>query len=263
MIQVTFLGVGSAFSRKNATSSILIESGNIKMLVDCGVPVLKSLTEYGINLKEVTHIFITHLHADHIGGLEQLAFLCRFRLQHFPKIVSTASMLGRLWESSLRGGMEYIEQTPNDTTPQTLNDYFECVEITPEQWFFVEPDNSLQLFVHPSKHVLGLESYSLEISEAPKVREKSLLFTSDTRLNPELLQKGIESCRLIMHDCQLFESGEDNQFGVHASYQQLQKLSPEMRKCLWLYHYGDTPLPDAEGDGFAGFIRQFQSFTTL
>ncbi len=262
MIKLTFLGVGSAFTRKNSTSSILVECGKIKMIVDCGVPVLKSIAEYGLTLDQITHIFITHLHADHIGGLEQVALQSRFTHQHRLKLISTDTLLDRLWECSLKGGLEFVELTPNDKTPQTLSDYFDCMTIETETWFHVEDDEPLQLYARPNNHVLNLETYGLEISEDPTEREKTILFTSDTRLDKTLLANGVKTCKYVLHDCQLFNSGEDNKFGVHASYQELQKLPPEIRQHLWLYHFGDTPLPDAQADGFAGFIEHMQVFNT-
>jgi len=107
-----------------------------------------------------------------------------------------------------------------------------------------------------------MESYSVEISEDPTDKNKTILFTSDTRLNKELIDHGIKSCKHVLHDCQLFNSGEDNKFGVHASYRQLLALPKDIRKRLWLYHYGDTTLPDAKQDGFPGFIQHLQTFFT-
>jgi len=80
-MKITFLGVGSAFSKKNASSNLLVESGDIRLLVDCGHSAPASIAEYGeeygFGLRDITHIFITHLHADHIGGLEEVAFMRR------------------------------------------------------------------------------------------------------------------------------------------------------------------------------------------
>ncbi len=68
-MKVTFLGAGSAFSRKHGNSNLLIESGGIKLLIDCSRFCPPTLEEYGLSSSDITHIFISHLHADHIGGL--------------------------------------------------------------------------------------------------------------------------------------------------------------------------------------------------
>jgi len=46
-MKITFLGVGSAFSKKNASSNLLVESGDIRLLVDCGHSAPASIAEYG------------------------------------------------------------------------------------------------------------------------------------------------------------------------------------------------------------------------
>ena len=46
------------------SSSFLILDGK-KILIDTGLGVAKSLTDIGINLNEISNIFITHLHSDH------------------------------------------------------------------------------------------------------------------------------------------------------------------------------------------------------
>jgi len=260
-MKVTFLGVGSAFSRKNANSNILIESGTIKLLIDCSLSCPRSIENYELLLKDITHIFITHLHGDHISGLEEVAFMTRLVYKQKPIILSTNSLLDRLWNCSLRGGLEYIEQTPGDEIPHTLSDFFTLEPVVARKWFTIGEDSELHLYLHPTDHIKGMESYGLEVEENPGGREKRFLFSGDTKFDEDLILHGFQSCSQIFHDCQLFDSGVNNRRGVHASYQQLMGLPLEIRRQIWLYHYGDTLLPDAKNDGFAGFITRLQSFT--
>jgi ribonuclease BN (tRNA processing enzyme) len=260
-MKVTFLGVGSAFSRKNDNSNLLIESGNIKLLIDCARSGPPALEKYGLSLKDVTHIFVTHLHADHVGGLEEAAFMTRLVYKQKLIILSTASLLERLWAHSLSGGLEYIEEIPGNLSPQTLSDFFTLQPVTARQWLTLIENPGLRLYLHPTDHVRGMESYGLEIEEVPGGREKRFLFSGDTKFDNDLIRHGFQSCSSIFHDCQLFNSGKNNRLGVHASYHQLVQLPAEIRGRMWLYHYGDTrPLPDAKHDGFAGFVTGLQSF---
>ena len=260
-MKVTFLGVGSAFSRKNANSNLLIENGSLKLMVDCSRSGLPALEAYGLSLEDLTHILITHLHADHIGGLEEAAL--KTRIFHKRKLIllTAESLSDQLWNRSLRGGLEFVELSPGDTTPQTLNDYFSLQTVIPRQWITIGKNPGVRLYLRPTDHIKGMESYGLEVEELPGGRAKRFLFSGDTKFDRELIQHGVQTCSHIFHDCQLFDTGKNNYLGVHASYNQLLRLPADTRRHIWLYDYGDTPLPDAEADGFAGYVRALQSFT--
>lgn len=259
-MKITFLGVGSAFSRKNANSNVLIESGEVKLLIDCARSCPPSLEQYGLSLRDITHVIITHLHSDHITGLEEMALMSKLIYKHKPIIISTSSLLERLWDASLRGGLEYIEIIPGDKTQLFLKDYFELRNTLPKEEFVIGKVPELKICMHPSDHVLGMESYSIEMEEAPGGKTKRFFFSGDTRFDKEMILYGYETCTYLFHDCQLHDSGKYNQLGVHASYNQLCTLPQEIRKKIWLYHYGDKLLPNVEEDGFAGLVTHHQSF---
>ena len=51
-----------------------IAHNNKYLLIDCGSDARHSLAAAGYSFNEIDNIFISHLHADHIGGLEWLGF---------------------------------------------------------------------------------------------------------------------------------------------------------------------------------------------
>ena len=68
-MKITCLGTGSPESHaKRASSGYLIEIGNDKVLFDCGGGVISRLIEAGHMPSDITHVFLTHLHSDHICG---------------------------------------------------------------------------------------------------------------------------------------------------------------------------------------------------
>ena len=258
-MKVTFLGVGSALSRKNANSNILVESGDIKLCIDCGRSAFAAVEQYGLSLKDITHVLVTHLHADKISGLEEIAFMTKFVFKRKVKLLSTPAMLDRLWHCSLKGGLEYIEETPGDLNAHVLNNYYDGVEMKSEQWVSVD-DSPLALYLHPTNHIQGMESYGVEVREGQGNNKKQFFFSGGTTFDPELVNHKIGQASHIFHDCQISDHGEQNELQWHATYKQLCGLPSDVKKKIWLYHYEDAPLPNAKEDGFAGFAQHLQSF---
>lgn len=256
-MRVTFLGVGAAFSRRHRNSSLLVEAGEIRLVIDCGRTVPLSLDELGIPPREITHFIITHLHGDHIGGLEEVALMNRIFHQVRPVMLSTGSLLERLWATSLRGGLEFIELSPGDRSSQTLEDYFLPQPAEPGAEIRIGP---LRIRLIPTDHVAGLESYAVEIEEDPGGMEHRILFSGDTRFDLELIRRGAASCAHLLHDCQLVDVGPENAIGVHTAWSQLQRVPAAWRSNMLLYHYGDEALPDAAGAGFRGFAQELEPF---
>jgi len=71
-VDCKILGNGGAFDK--LSTAYLIES---KILVDCGQTVISSMIGdklYSPELDMIEHLFITHIHSDHINGLESLLY---------------------------------------------------------------------------------------------------------------------------------------------------------------------------------------------
>ncbi|ADN51824.1 ribonuclease Z [Vulcanisaeta distributa] len=82
LIRITFLGTGAGMPGKDRyLPAILVEDGLRKILLDAGEGVQYRLFEIGVSPLKITHIFITHLHGDHVFGL--------------PGLLATMAMLGR------------------------------------------------------------------------------------------------------------------------------------------------------------------------
>ncbi len=73
-MKVTCIGCGNAFSKLLFNQSFLLEEDGRKLLIDCGSKIPMALYHHNIDVTEIDDIYISHLHADHIGGLEEMAF---------------------------------------------------------------------------------------------------------------------------------------------------------------------------------------------
>ena len=71
--KLTFLGCGDAFSSGGRfTTCFLVDTGELRFLIDFGVTAMAATKRAGVAMDEVPLIFITHLHGDHVGGLPLL-----------------------------------------------------------------------------------------------------------------------------------------------------------------------------------------------
>jgi len=72
-LTVTLLGTGTPFpSSERFGPGILIEAGDKKLLFDVGRGVTQRLFQKKIPLGKIDHVFLTHLHSDHVVGIPDL-----------------------------------------------------------------------------------------------------------------------------------------------------------------------------------------------
>lgn len=72
-MNITLLGTGSPEANKDrASSGYLIEAGHDIILLDCGGGVFDRLLQAGYKPSDVTHLFFTHLHSDHMMDYARL-----------------------------------------------------------------------------------------------------------------------------------------------------------------------------------------------
>lgn len=248
MFQLTFLGSGSAFTTENFQSNMLITAPSGKhLLIDCGGDARFSLKQKGLAAKDIDAVYISHLHNDHIGGLEWLGFNTYFAALKRPKMFIHASLEDDLWNSSLAGGMKSIEGVKAN-----LRTFFDVNSLGKNQSFLWEGITfQLVQVVHIVSEFSVENSYGLMFS----MNGKTIFITTDTQFSPNQISAFYDRADVIFHDVETgFKSG------VHAHYEFMKTLPNPQKEKMWLYHYNDGPLPDAKEDGFCGFVAKGQVF---
>ena len=103
-MRLTTLGTGTiSLSPGRACASHLVEAGAVRLLLDCGSGAARRAAELGVDWWGITHVALTHFHADHIADLPTLVFAwrhARIPAREAPLVVvgpaGTASLLERM-----------------------------------------------------------------------------------------------------------------------------------------------------------------------
>lgn len=88
-MRIKFLGSGDAFgSGGRFNTCMLVESSASIFLVDCGASSLVAMKRFGVLPDSIDTILITHLHADHFGGLPFFILAAQFSKRRTPLTVA-------------------------------------------------------------------------------------------------------------------------------------------------------------------------------
>lgn len=237
-LQLEMLGTGNAFAKNYYNNNALLYDDQFSLLIDCGVTAPIALHNQGKTFDEVNAVLITHIHADHVGGLEELVFKMKY-LHHRKMILYIADdLVETLWENTLKGGCYQAGEITS------LNDIFDVRPLQPLKPHYISEHITVELI--PTKHIPGKSSYSLYLNG-------NIFYSSDMVFDPALLSHLINTrgCKTIFHECQFQGPGV-----VHTTLQELLSLPVEIQQYIYLMHYGDDKDQYLDEIGDMTFLEQ-------
>jgi ribonuclease BN (tRNA processing enzyme) len=246
MAKLHWLGVGSGLNLSLSNTSFYVTAGSDRLLlVDCGFTVPAALHAAGI-LRQVTDVLITHLHSDHIGGLETFGFehyhVYKHRGDKRPTLhIPTADMAHELWENSLRAGMQHCGNERDPSFVADLEEYFKV-----ETGLRVPLDGLPAATFAPTTHIPNMANFCIRF-------DNGIYYSGDSSDLPP------HDAKLIFQDVHFNHSFPDE---VHTAYETLRDELPDnVRAKTWLVHLGNGYDKVSPGkDGFAGLVKQGQVF---
>jgi ribonuclease BN (tRNA processing enzyme) len=217
------LGVGSATSQRHHNTNALFMTQEYNLLIDAGFTAPSSLLALEFEPTEIDGVLITHLHADHVNGLE---FIARSCLEAYtPRkldLYGEEKLLQDLWDQVLRGNMEYAYDGKKE-----FEDFF---NLKPMQNNTPIDIPGFRLEIMKTPHVPQKSSYSVFIND-------EILYTGDVRFDQKLIDYAIndKKCSLILHDCTLAHHNP-----THAFIDDLVRLPRPIQEKMYLMHYEEN-----------------------
>lgn len=220
-----FLGVGAAHALDLGASSAVYEQGGLpRLLIDCGPGVPGRFRKaYGLTPGAV---FITHVHLDHIAGLEQLHTASALARRQYPgsspvRLYVPLAILSDLHARVASLRFSLAEGGGN------FWDAFQVIPVTDGFWHGGEWFDVFEVRHHAPGFAWGLRLAG------------RFVYTGDTRPIPEVLRYQGRSGEALFHDCDW--QGNPS----HAGWDDLlREYDAGLRRRLVVYHYGSPEAGD-------------------
>lgn len=233
MNKLSFLGRGSGYHKSENNTSAYIKKGDTLLLIDCGETVFKKILKLNLleGIKEV-HLFITHMHSDHVGSL--------------------GGFVGyAFWAKEIKTKI-YFDEIENIKT------YLELVGIKEGQFFECHlPKNividELKVMVSSceTKHSKALNSYAYGLKFE---KGNDIFYSGDCAETPIDLVPFLEKGNIVYHDTCL----KDGNGNVHTSLKKLcEEVPMEYRKQVYCMHIeGENFEEAAKAEGFNVVVEE-------
>lgn len=168
-MRLTTLGTAAAAVPKahDAGTGHLVTHGDARLLVDVGPGVLGELTAHA-RLEDVTAVYLTHLHQDHVGDLYPLALWARFT-NHRVRLLGPPGTRTLLYR--------WFSLFSSDPDP-----YVESLAITEYESWRAYDVGGIQLLPCPVEHNLACFALRAEADG------KRFVFSGDTRAGAPLIE---------------------------------------------------------------------------
>ncbi|AIH03523.1 MULTISPECIES: ribonuclease Z [Thermodesulfobacterium] len=251
-MRITILGSGTGWIRLDRNSpGYLVEKDGFLLVLDLGYGVLKQILKLGYSLEDLSAIFISHFHPDHLSDLIPFFFASRYKLGY--------RRLQPVHVYAPKGFLTFLEKLN-----QALNHWveppkeiFRLIELplTEGYEFSIGP---FKAKTSPVKH--NPESLAIRL----ETQGKSLVYSGDTGFCSSLIRLA-EKADVLILEC---ANSEDFKVEGHLSPTEAGVIAEESRvgKLILSHFYPHSEkkeIPDIIKKHFSGEVILAEDFMVL
>jgi ribonuclease BN (tRNA processing enzyme) len=230
-VRLFVLGVGDTFTEKHSTHALLLEHDGFRLAIDCPDSYRRVLRQARdrqstaelaqiLDLFAIDDVLITHVHGDHMNGLEGVAYFKHFAQKKTLNLHTIAPVKEGLWDRRLVSSMGRL-WNGQAFRELAFEDYFAWRELALDRATTIGP---FTVRARMTKHHVPTSALFVECEG------KSIGISSDTAFDPELIGF-LSSADLVVH--------ETNYGPAHTAYADLLGLEDRVKQKMRLIHYPD------------------------
>jgi len=262
MLQLLVLGTHGAFRQAPGEyhTNALVMDGSSTYLIDAGATVIEALAAANVQPPAVDGVFVTHVHGDHVGGIEELAFRKYYLEWQKLHVVAPDDVWEELfcyldttltpfnaWDGSISHRLNDIidiSRIPLTITGRTLP-------------FSPDMDSTMEFVGEPVVHVPGKPCCAYTVRD--RSTGAGFWWSGDTVFCPDAIEAAACFVGTLFVDCHAKPAWPGT---VHTHIDQLQMLTQETQEKIRLIHYGSDvsalPFPsDVLRPAVAGELFKF------
>lgn len=254
-LKLTFLGTGGAFTdfRENYHTNAILELTPGKyLLIDCGLTAIQSLKEIGLGVHNIFATAITHIHGDHVGGLDTLVWERYYTGPQGPSGANTPILIHHDVWPGLRAFLAPLLHEWSDLTGSIRGDgmhwltrpYVAMDNLT---FRFGDKEINFVCTTHVRSPDRNVDKPATGLLVRDIKTDKSFYYSGDCVFDPDVGTQ-FPDVDVIFHDCTF---GPYFPQTVHTHYSQLLTLPAEVRSKMVLMHH--TKVPEGVGPVADGF----------
>ena len=203
-MKISFLGTGSGSSTNRAHTAMVYDCDDgTRLLIDTGSgnSVARGGSDLGIPVESFDKVLLSHHHPDHMSGLMFVQFVRALARQDSPPLDVYLTEESLDWAIKMCSA-NYLNVAEADRQCAKNSDGREVM-----RWTVVQPGQRVKLgpattaYCFPADHISGAVGWRVDTGGM------GVVFSGDTRFNPELV-KASEGVRLLIHEA--FRTDEDS-----------------------------------------------------